>query len=280
MPIINTIKQLFHPVRQPIRKPHRQPESEPAEAYDIWASSYDNQPDNLMLALDQALCQELLAALPLTGKTIVDIGCGTGRHWPALFNRSPARLVGYDVSVGMLDRLRKKYPGAETHLLSHAETCLLFRAETCLLSRAETHLLSGATLTGLADNSCDLVLSTLTIAHIPDLPAALSEWNRVLKPGGDMLITDYHPTALAKGGQRTFREGERLIAVRNHIYPIPRLISITHQLGLTEVTLTERKIDDSMRPWYEQQNALPVFRRFLGVPIIYGLHLKKPDAAQ
>jgi ubiquinone/menaquinone biosynthesis C-methylase UbiE len=248
MPIIDAIRQLFHPVRQP--------GSEPAEAYDIWAGSYDDQPDNLMLALDQALCQELLAALPLTGRTIVDIGCGTGRHWPALFNRSPARLAGYDVSKGMLERLHIKYP------------------------RAETHLLSGATLTGLADNSCDLVLSTLTVAHLPDLAAALSEWDRVLKPGGDLLITDYHPTALAKGGQRTFREGETTIAVRNHIYPIPQLISITHLLGLTEVTLAERKIDESMRPWYERQNALPVFRRFLGVPIIYGLHLKKPDAPQ
>jgi ubiquinone/menaquinone biosynthesis C-methylase UbiE len=248
MPIIDKLKQLFHPVRQP--------ESEPAEAYDIWAHDYDNQPDNLMLALDGTLCQELLADLPLTGKTIVDIGCGTGRHWPALFNRSPARLIGYDVSSGMLDRLRIKD------------------------LRAETHLLSGATLTGLADDSCDLVLSTLTIAHIADLAAALTEWNRVLKPGGDMVITDYHPTALAKGGQRTFRKGERLIAIRNHIYPIPWLISITHQLGLTEITLAEREIDESMRPWYEKQNALPVFRRFLGVPIIYGLHLKKPDAAQ
>src|SRR5580658_4379195 len=223
MPIIDKLKQLFHPVRQP--------ESEPAEAYDIWAHDYDNQPNNLMLALDGALCQELLAAIPLTGKTIVDIGCGTGRHWPALFNRSPARLAGYDVSVGMLDRLRTKYPGAETHLLS------------------------GVTLTGLADNSCDLVLSTLTVAHLPDLAAALTEWNRVLKPGGDMLITDYHPTALAKGGQRTFREGDRLIAVRNQIYPIPELLAVAHRLGLTEVTLIERKVDESMRPWYEQQNA-------------------------
>jgi ubiquinone/menaquinone biosynthesis C-methylase UbiE len=248
MPILNTLKQLFHPVRQP--------ESEPAEAYDIWSQHYDDQPDNLMLALDQTLCQDLLATLSLTGKTIVDIGCGTGRHWPALFNRSPARLMGYDVSTGMLNRLRIKYP------------------------HAETYVLSDTTLTGLANDSCDLVLSTLTVAHIPDLAAALTEWDRVLKPGGNMLITDYHPTALAKGGQRTFREGERLFAVRNHIYRIPRLLAITRRLNLNKVTFTERKIDKSMRPYYEKQNALPVYRRFLGVPIIYGLHLKKPDVAQ
>jgi hypothetical protein len=95
-----------------------------------------------------------------------------------------------------------------------------------------------------------------------------------------MIITDYHPTALAKGGQRTFREGESLHAVRNHVYPLSRLLTITRQLGLTEISVTEKKIDNSMRPFYEKQNALPVFRRFLGVPIIYGLHLKKPDVAK
>jgi ubiquinone/menaquinone biosynthesis C-methylase UbiE len=248
MPIINAIKQLF--------QPDRQPESDPAEAYDIWAESYDNQPNNLMLALDQALFQELMAALSLGNSTIADIGCGTGRHWPALYSRSPARLAGYDVSEGMLNRLHAKYP------------------------HAETHLLSGPSLTGLADDTCDLVLSTLTIAHLPDLRAALAEWYRVLKPGGHLLITDYHPAALAKGGQRTFSEGDQLIAVRNHIYPIPELLAVARRLGLIEITLIEKKIDETMRPWYEQQNALHVFRRFLGVPIIYGLHLTKPDAAQ
>ncbi len=248
MPIINAIKQLFQPARQP--------ESEPAEAYDIWAENYDNQPNNLMLALDQALCQELFANLSLGNKTIVDIGCGTGRHWPELYRRSPARVAGYDVSVGMLDRLQKKYP------------------------HAETHLISGIPLPGLADDSCDLVLSTLTVAHLPDLTAALTEWARVLMPGGDMLITDYHPAALARGGQRTFREGDQVIAVRNEIYPIPRLLAIAKHLGLTKISLVERKVDETMRPWYEQQNALAVYRRFLGVPIIYGLHLTKPDASQ
>jgi ubiquinone/menaquinone biosynthesis C-methylase UbiE len=248
MPIINALKQLFQPVRQP--------ESEPAEAYDIWAENYDNQPNNLMLALDQALCEKLFTVLSLRNSTIVDIGCGTGRHWSALFNQSPARLAGYDVSKGMLSRLQKKYP------------------------QAETHLLSGVTLTGLADDSCDLVLSTLTVAHLPDLNAAFTEWTRVLKPGGNMLITDYHPAALAKGGQRTFREGDRLIAVRNQIYPITLVLDVARRLGLNESSLIERKVDETMLPWYEQQNALPVYRRFLGVPIIYGLRLTKLDAPQ
>jgi ubiquinone/menaquinone biosynthesis C-methylase UbiE len=246
---------LLHKLRQYLR-PSRRKESEPAAAYDIWALSYDNQPDNLMLALDEALVSTLLDSTRLTARVIADIGCGTGRHWKKLFDREPSRLVGYDVSAGMLQVLQQKHP------------------------RAETHQLSGPLLTDLEDASCDLVLSTLTIAHIPDLETALREWWRVLRPGGEMIITDYHPDALARGGQRTFRERDQVIAVRNHIYPLRTIREITNRLGLRQLRVEERKIDDTMRPYYEKQDALSVFERFRGVPIIYGIHLKKPDAAQ
>ncbi|HXB05487.1 MAG TPA: class I SAM-dependent methyltransferase [Puia sp.] len=236
--------------------PTRRPETEPAAAYDIWAQSYDHQPDNLMLALDEGICREFFGRLPIGGRVVADIGCGTGRHWEKIFAYRPARLVGYDVSCGMLDILRGKYP------------------------QAETYLLEGGLLSALPAGSIDLLISTLTVAHIPDIAAALAEWNRVLRPGGEMIITDYHPEALARGGQRTFRDGERVIAVRNHVYPIKKIRAIAARLGLREISLTEKKIDETMRPYYEKQQALATYQRFQGVPIIYGLHLKKTDVAE
>jgi ubiquinone/menaquinone biosynthesis C-methylase UbiE len=247
MPLLSKLRQYF--------SLGQLPESEPAAAYDIWALQYDNQPDNLMLALDDQLCSRLLETAPVAGKTVADVGCGTGRHWPKLYSREPARLLGFDVSQGMLDVLREKYP------------------------QAETRLLKDASLPGLATASCDLVISTLTIAHIPDIRPALTEWNRVLKPGGQMIITDYHPAALAKGGQRTFRDKGQVIAVRNHIYPISWIKEIAKKLGLEILQVVEQRIDQSMRPYYEKQNAVALFERFLGTPIIYGIQLKKTNVA-
>jgi ubiquinone/menaquinone biosynthesis C-methylase UbiE len=248
MSLLYTLKQYL--------RPSRQPESDPVTAYDRWSLSYDDQPGNLMLALDEQLFGELLSTVNVTGGIVADVGCGTGRHWKKLLDRSPARLAGFDVSPGMLRMLREKYPAAETYLL-HDNS-----------------------LAALATASCDLLISTLTMAHIGNLRAAMTEWNRVVKPGGGIIITDFHPVALSKGGQRTFREGGATIAIRNHIHPIPKIVALVKQLGFPEVTVSERVVDETMRPYYEKQNALPVFRRFLGVPIIYGLHLKKPDAAQ
>jgi SAM-dependent methyltransferase len=230
--------------------------AEPAAAYDIWASSYDHQPDNLMLALDEELCARLLSRVILTNRIVADIGCGTGRHWKKLLDQGPARLVGYDVSPGMLEILRQKYPQAEVHLL-----------EDGVLSKLPT-------------DSVDLVLSTLTIAHIADVEAALKEWHRVLKPGGELIFSDYHPVALARGGQRTFRSGGKTIAIRNHIHPIKKIRSVAGALGMQELVFAERTIDESMRPYYARQQALATYQRFLGVPILYGFHLKKSDVAE
>src|SRR5579871_6849887 len=109
MPILRKIKEALLPARKPT--------TEPAAAYDIWALSYDHQPDNLMLALDEELCNQLFRQAVLRGKVIADIGCGTGRHWKKLLSHQPARLVGYDVSSGMLEILQQKFPDAETYLL-------------------------------------------------------------------------------------------------------------------------------------------------------------------
>lgn len=246
---------LLDKLRQYLLTPRR-PEAEPGTAYDLWALQYDHQPDNLMLALDEQLCSAMLQQTTIRGNVIADIGCGTGRHWKKILEREPARLVGYDVSPGMLAILRQKYPDAETWLPE------------------------GESLPGLADASCDRILSTLTVAHIPDIEAALTEWCRVLKPGGEILITDYHPQALARGGQRTFREGDRVIAVKSHVYPIRKIRALARRLHLEVVNLTEQKIDATMKPFYEKQNAIPVYERFFGVRIIYGIHLKKPDVHQ
>jgi hypothetical protein len=41
----------------------------------------------------------------------------------------------------------------------------------------------------------------------------------------------------------------------------------------------EKSIDESARPFYEKQSALHVYESWKGTPIIYGIHLKKSNAA-
>ena len=45
---------------------------------------------------------------------ILDVGCGTGKHWPAIFS-SGARVIGVDISAQMLQRAKEKFPYVTTH---------------------------------------------------------------------------------------------------------------------------------------------------------------------
>jgi ubiquinone/menaquinone biosynthesis C-methylase UbiE len=224
-------------------------------AYNLWSENYDDQPHNLMLAWDAEIFSDLLNSIDIRDKILADIGCGTGRHWQKIFDKNPKRVIGLDVSEGMLKKLIQKFPWAETLVLTENK------------------------LDELQDGSCDCIMSTLTIAHIQNAKEALNEWNRVLKPGGEMIITDYHPSALAKGGKRTFSYHEKTIAIKNYVHSIDDIREVTRQLHLQELRLIEKPIDESGKHFYETQNALHVYEKWKGTSVIYGMLLKKDNAA-
>ena len=247
MDLINTIKNY---IRRQIF-PSTIENKNVVEAYDIWAENYDSQPGNLMLDLDEILFARLLIDLNLENKNIADIGCGTGRHWDKIFQQNPASLMGFDVSPGMLKKLNDKFPEAKTYVIT------------------DNHF------EGIADNTYDAVLSTLTVAHIEDIEDALQTWSRITKQQGDLIITDFHPNALASGGKRTFRHGDKHIAVQNFVHTTDSIKQILLKEGFTIIAHQEIKVDETVRHYYLQQNALHVYEKFKGQPIIYGIHFKR-----
>jgi ubiquinone/menaquinone biosynthesis C-methylase UbiE len=226
-------------------------EKEAVAAYDLWAPAYDCQPDNLMLYLDEEVFDQLLHLVSLENKVVIDIGCGTGRHWKKMLDRGPAQLVGYDVSDGMLTELKKKFPGAQVQI-------------------ATDNILSG-----VRDESVDVLVSTLTIAHIEDIESCFAAWRRVLKTGGSILLTDFHPVILANGGKRDFTIEKQHIVIRNYVHPLSRIKALAVKNNFEVRLQLERFIDEAVRSFYEKQNALDVYERYKDKPIIYALHLTK-----
>lgn len=222
----------------------------PEQAYDLWAATYDTQPHNLLLAMEQKLFARMLQRVSLHNCNVIDVGCGTGRHWPSLFQQKPARLKGYDVSEQMLSILAQKFPGAD-------------------VCRSADHLMVDR------DQSYECLVSTLTLAHIADAELAVAEWCRVLKPGGDMLITDYHPEALQKGGHRTFAAKGRTYAIRSFVYPVEAVLHWFEAHGVQLVDFAEEKIGPGNWRWFEEQDALGVYHKFEGTPVVYAMQLKK-----
>ncbi len=221
----------------------------PAQAYDLWSASYDSQTDNVVMFLEQQVFEELVQDVALRDRVVLDVGCGTGRHWARLLADQPAQLIGYDASAGMLAKLRERYPNAVAH-------------------RTEDHKLRDT-----RDHSCDVVVSSLTLGYLPNAAATIAEWRRVLKPRGEIIVTDFHPAAAAKA-DRSFRHGAETITIRHHVHPLDVVRSAAVRSGLEPVRLREAVVDDSVRRFYEAHGSLAVFEATRGDPLVYGLRLK------
>jgi len=204
-----------------------------------------------MLHLDGKLFTYLISQINIQGKQLADIGCGTGRHWPAIFSKEPAELTGFDVSGGMLQKLKEKYP------------------------KAYTRQITDNLFSDIPDASYDVIISTLTVAHIENIEEAIQSWARLLKSGGEIIITDFHPHTLAFGGKRTFKHNNAVMAVRNYVHPIYTIKDILLRNNFQLLNQEEIKIDESMKSFYVKQNAMHVYEKYRGFPVIYGIHLKK-----
>ena len=107
----------------------------------------------------------------LVGKSglIADIGCGYGRTMAELHDRGYERLVGFDISDGMIERGRKLFPYLDLRVLNGGKT-------------------------DLADESADAVIlfAVLTcIAGDEEQKRLIAEIRRILRPGGILYVNDF-----------------------------------------------------------------------------------------
>jgi ubiquinone/menaquinone biosynthesis C-methylase UbiE len=221
------------------------------EAYKLWSQSYDDEKDNLILYYDELILSRLIGMANLNGKTILDFGSGTGRNWNMLMKYHPARLIGCDSSPEMISRLKRKF------------------------SLSEDYLVNNDKFDFLKDKECDTIISTLVISHIKDVKKLIQEWNRVLKNSCDIIITDFHPDLFLKGGTRTFNHLGITYKVENFIHEVPKIVELFSSLGFWKVRLLEEVIDENVKSFYLNKNALNVYEKYKGTPFIYGLHLSR-----
>ena len=223
----------------------------PVDAYRLWSETYDAQPDNVILALEQEIFRGLLSDVSLAGKAVVDVGCGTGRHWDELLAGRPGSLAGVDSSPEMLDRLRARHP------------------EATLVTR------EGEGLHGFADGSVDVLVSTLVLGHVRGLEVELREWARIVPPGGEMIVTDFHPEAFQAGMKRTFTHGGATFEVEHQHRTLPVLRGAFRAAKLDVVRFVERTLDPSARGSFERQGHRDAFRQHLGTPLVLGFLLRR-----
>ena len=125
------------------------------------------------------------------------------------------------------------------------------------------------------DSAFDLIISTLTIGHIKDIHLQFQEWDRILKTGGKILITDFHPDAFSAGMKRSFPHKDEVIEVENYLYETEYLKKIFSNLKWEVISVYVKNINEDVKHLFEKQNYMPAYDKFYGTPLISGMLLKK-----
>lgn len=136
-----------------------------AQSFDRSAADYDRRGD---LSENDSVTNWLVSVLPPAGRRALDLGCGTGRHAVMLAERF-THVDAMDLSLPMIE------------------------IATAKRSRPNITYRQADLLATTGCGQYDLVLSVMTLHHVPDLQAALAHIRELLAPCGRIVVVDPYP---------------------------------------------------------------------------------------
>lgn len=148
-----------------------------AKMFDNISGRYDFLNHFLSLGIDIQWRKKAIKLLkPLNPKLILDVATGTGDFAVEALTLNPEKVIGIDISEGMLDVGRKKM---------HTRN---------LGSRIELRIGDSENLP-FEDNKFDAVTVAFGVRNFENLERGLMEMLRVVRPGGKVVILEFSKPA-------------------------------------------------------------------------------------
>jgi ubiquinone/menaquinone biosynthesis C-methylase UbiE len=212
-------------------------------AYERWAPLYPPVPHNPLMRAEQ---QAMLQFWPeVEGARALDLACGTGRYARLLTEANAADVVALDFCVPMLMQV----PVGKRVCASMMR--LPFAADTF-----------------------DVVISGLALGHADDAFAWMKEIARVLRPGGTLLYSDFHPEAARAGLTRSFKDGEdRTCLVPHCHFDLQSQLQAARTAGLIVDALHEVRVDRDLREPFPKSEEF--YRQWAGQAVVLVVRARK-----
>ena len=210
--------------------------------YDEWAATYDATP-NPLVALDRRV--SLPALDPRPGEAVFDAGCGTGAYLARLA-AARSRAFGLDFSRGMLQRARRRAPGAA---LAQAD-----------LNRA-LPIRAGA---------FDAALCCLVSEHLTDLAGFFRETFAALRRGGRLVFSAFHPTLAQAGVEANFERSGVEYRLGAERHTLDDYLGHIGEAGFIRVAWREYRGDA------ELIRSVPAAAKYLGQPLLVLVSAERP----
>ncbi len=144
---------------------------EPSTDYDDFADAYSAENESSLFNAYYERPEMLRLAGDVSGRRILDAGCGSGPLSAALRARGAA-VTGFDASAAMVDLARQR-----------------------LGDDADLHVADLGAPLPFADAAFDDVVASLVLHYLEDWAGPLAELRRVLTPGGRLMVSVNHPCA-------------------------------------------------------------------------------------
>jgi phosphatidylethanolamine/phosphatidyl-N-methylethanolamine N-methyltransferase len=135
------------------------------KTYDRWAPVYDF----VFGSVFEKARRTAIAACEEVGGRILEVGVGTGISLPYYSQR--CRIVGVDISEAMLEVARQR---VIERRMTNVERLAIMDVQALEFD----------------DNSFDVVTAQYVVNTVPDPEAALDEFMRVLRPGGELIVVN------------------------------------------------------------------------------------------
>jgi malonyl-CoA O-methyltransferase len=208
-----------------------------ADGYRLWAPRY--AAETAVSRLEDDVVGDL--GIDTEATRLLDVGCGTARR---LCHSGAAIGVGVDLSPAML-----------------AEAI-----GPCTLAAGDARALP------FAAGFFDVVWCRLVIGHVAGLHAVYAELGRVCRRGGTVVVTDFHPDAVAAGHRRTFPDRRGIShEIEHHVHdPLAHVIA-AGDAGLLLVERRDAEVSPAIRPFYERAGRLADYEAQRGLCLVLAL---------
>jgi malonyl-CoA O-methyltransferase len=217
------------------------------DGYRLWAPTYGDE--NPTTALDVAAVRTLTPTL--TNRVVLDAGCGTACRLPVAGVNGPCAAVGIDLVPEMVRRGKERDPDLP-------------------LGVADVRALP------FGDRLFDVVWCRLVIGYVAELGDVYHELARVTRPGGCVIVTDFHPVAARAGFIRTFRDAQGVVHVlENHAHDVPAHREAAVRAGLSFDVGLDQVVGPAVRPLYEAAGKLDRYEQQRGMPLVLALRFTR-----
>ncbi|GGQ86295.1 class I SAM-dependent methyltransferase [Couchioplanes azureus] len=209
-------------------------------AFNAAAASYDRMGVQFFAPMGQRLVEH---AAPAAGQRVLDIGCGRGAClFPAAAAVGPSgQVLGIDIAPAMIDE------------------AALEIARQRLSATVKVRVMDGED-PDLPAHSFDVITGSYSVIFMPDAPAAVARYARLLSPGGRLaftspvftddtfpflppVFTELIPARLLRNLPPAWQPDELRRRFNSWLADEGDLIATMHRAGFADVRVTDEDID-------------------------------------